>query len=121
MAIRDYARTGQTAQWDYEEVGTYLTGQGFLIGPAGIGTALDADDPTTVRVRVDLDANVPQAAIDAALDAYVPVPDPVRTAQVDLRQAHGKIKTATAATPMPQRISALEDAVLALAAMRGVE
>lgn len=85
MAIKQYTRANESGEWDFEQVGAFLTGLGFLIGPGGIGTAFDvvAGVPTAI-VRVDLDSNVPDAALAAALDIYVNPADPKRVARAYL-------------------------------------
>lgn len=118
--IREYRRTGQDAQWDFQEVAEYLTGKGFVIGPAGVGTALDPADPGTVLVRADLDANLPQAAIDAALDAYVASANPAHEVPVELRKALKAVKGLDSSSTTPQALAALKRAVLALGAAQGV-
>jgi hypothetical protein len=75
VAIREYRRTGETAEWDAEDVAAYLAGKGYLIGPAGLGCGQDG------LVRLDVDANIPDAVLKTDLDAYVPPPDPQRVAR----------------------------------------
>lgn len=74
-------RKPSDVEWDFNDVAAHLRERGFLIGPAGIGTELEADD---VLVRVDVDANVPDDVLLAALDAYEPPADPVRQARAHL-------------------------------------
>lgn len=75
MAIREYRRAGENAEWNVEEVRAYLAGKGYVFGPGGIGTGVDG------LVRADIDANVPNETWTADLDAFTPSPDPVRIAR----------------------------------------
>ena len=88
MAIREYRKTGETVEWEYEAVQAYLIGKGYVIGPGGLGTALEvaADGTTNELVRLDIDANVPDATLKADLDAFTPAPNPERTARGYLRK-----------------------------------
>lgn len=96
MAFKEYRRSGETAEWNVNEVEAYLRAQGFLIGPGGIATGLDVTNGTpSAFVRADLDPNVPDATLTTALDAFVPSPDPVRVARGYLLTRYRAIKAKT--------------------------
>lgn len=119
--LREYERPNASGAWDFQAVADYLTGKGYLIGPAGIGTALDVvDGVPTVLVRVDLDANVPEATLAADLDAYKPPPDPVAAAQVAVRRAVAEIRANNGKATVDERLARLEAVVVAYALTRGV-
>lgn len=120
MPLRDFRLTNQTGAWDYQAVADHLAARGYQIGPGGIGTAIDPDDPTTVVVRVDLDPHVPDATIAADLDAFAPDLDPVATAQVDLRKAVATLRTGGEALPIDEWRAAIQSVVLAYATTLGV-
>lgn len=104
MAIREYRKAGETVEWDFEDVIAYLLGKGYVIGPAGLATALEvaADGTTGELVRLDIDANVPDATLTADLDAFVPAPNPERTARGYLRK---RAKTILAKDPASRTVA----------------
>lgn len=121
MAIKTYTKANETAQWSAAEVEAHLRALGFLIGPAGVGTAIDvANGVAEAVVRVDVDANIPQATLDAALDGFTPSDDPVASAQIALRVAAYRLRNATPETTVEERLEWLTELALAYAVTQGV-
>lgn len=121
MAIKEYTKTGEPALWKTQEVEAYLRGLGFLIGPSGIGagTRTEGND-VVVLVRVDLDANVPDAKLTEALDAFVPAPDPVAEAQMEIRQAVAELRATDEGTETAVMLATMKRVILAYAVTLGV-
>lgn len=115
MARREYRRPGETIEWNATEVEAYLRNAGFLLGPSGLGVGVEAvDGVTSVVVSADLDANLPDATIAAALDRFTPTPDPQRTARGYLL---GRMRTIKG-KPAGQRSVAENDLLALLTVLR---
>lgn len=96
MAFREYQRAGETTTWDFDEVLAHLLSRGIVLGLGGLGTGADG------FVRADISPSVSDATWAAALDAFVPSPDPVRIAQGYLR---GRFKAIRAKDPATRTVA----------------
>lgn len=101
-------KAGETVDWDDGAVRAYLVGQGIAVGPGGVGCGTDATGPF---VRVHLPGGGDPSA---ALDAYAPAANPVRTARRYLRQRVAAIK----ATDPSLRTTGDRDLLALLTVMR---
>jgi hypothetical protein len=116
MAFKEYKRATDVS-WDSEAIEVYLKENGFLIGPGGLATGIEStDDGMNVVVRLDVDANLPDDILTAALDAYQPPADPKRIARGYLIR-----RSKTLSDKSPKDRTDAEKDVLAILVLLGQE
>lgn len=110
--LQRYRKRGETGMWDFEHVLSHLSDRGVVVGPLGIVCNLEFDPDGVQVATVGVDVEIDAATLATHLDAYSPLVDANRAAQV----ARGYLKRRVRAirTKAPATRTEAENDLLAL-------